>query len=169
MHFAKTAHTPMFHGIHVKQALRQAPLYCLGPPHSVGLPKGTCLLPCALLVCYTRNQEPVTCTADSANTYGNTQHYPALACPQHSAIAGPFHHSVISWQYCYTKCISEETRTREVNNDHTALMAEPNCFPAKWVWVTVKAHLSPHYGDWTGKPRYQPAEPFPVSGCITGV
>lgn len=30
-------------------------------------------------------------------------------------------------------------------------MAEPNCFPAKWAWVTVKAwcwsHLSPHYGE----------------------
>lgn len=36
--------------------------------------------PSALLVCFTRNQEPVTCTADSANTYGNT----ALSCPSRS-------------------------------------------------------------------------------------
>lgn len=75
------------------------PSVLLGSPTLCRTAQGDMPPPSALLVYYTRN-----------DTYRNTQHYPALACPQHGTIAGPFHHGLISWQYCYTKCISEETK-----------------------------------------------------------
>lgn len=125
----------------------------------------------ALLVCYTRKQEPVTYTAGSTNTYGDTQPVAAPACPLQGATVGPFHQGLTPGSTVTPSAFLKTLRARGVTQ-HTALMAEPDCLlrgaagglRPHWVWMAaVPPFLSlwGGKGDCTGKPRHQPTEQSP--------